>query len=200
MGIDRVYFLPQSVRESVSDYSESEYWDAQYEGGHYDFYSDYKNPNGQPLSVCDPQIDVQLSSARTRREVLDVFLPDLCGRSTRASGSDRGDHQGTFENFHAALKKILFRTATLESTERARELLQEVHHGVRTFDAQMRDIKRRSAFKVGEVAFGAACIGLTFALPSEAAQLLVSAIGAFKAKDFVSDILRVRGKGPTDQE
>lgn len=192
IGAPHIIFLPEKIVEGISDYGESDHWDEQYEREHFNFFTTYANKNGLPMSPFDPALQNRWSRDGVKPQVLRVWLPSLRDVPLKQISSLRVDEQDRFENLHATLRKLVTHTGNLTTAERTRELLQEVHDGVRNFDSQMREFKRRGKFKVGEVVFGAVCMGLTFVVPSDAAQVILSVIGAYSAKDFIQDLFRHR--------
>jgi hypothetical protein len=191
-------FVPEKVvieeSEGVDEYNRWE-WKSSSRAV-LDFSSQYTNKFGVNVSFRDPRVKAHMFETQghgaTDVSVLNVWLPQISCLPLHVLLRLRRDEHDSFERMHFALKGLVRDASSLTDEVRLKEIFQRVDYEVRTFDNQLRRIKKARCLKAYESLLGFAVMGLCMSVPSEAAKLISTFLGTYQAKELMGSLFRAR--------
>ena len=187
-------FIPEKISRVNEEWEDDDF--SQTETVTYSFKDTYKNVLGINVSLTDPHINrhifESLDCQSDELSVCNIWLPELKNIPLDILLKLRVDEQDSFERFQYSLKKLIADFSSLDSESKAKEIFQKVDYEIRTFESKFGQIKKERALKTYEAILGLSVMGLCFAVPSETAQIVSSAIGIYGGKGLFSSLFRER--------
>jgi hypothetical protein len=194
----RFSFLPEKLiveqSEGIDEYTRYECRSSSWVA--LDFLSQYKNEFGINVSFRDPRVKAHmfetLGHGVTDVSVLNVWLPQISCLPLHVMLRLRRDEHDSFERMHFALKRLVKDSNSLIGEVTLKEIFQRVDYELRTFENQLRRIKKSRSLKAYESLLGFAIMGLCMAVPSETAKLISTFLGTYQAKELIGSLFHTR--------
>jgi hypothetical protein len=190
------YFIPERIIDTVEHWEDENDWDSPIETTCFEFSTEYRNTFGVDMSFSDPAVNSHifenLQCSSNELSVINVWLPQLVNVPLDVLLRLREDESDSFTRFHFALRKLITDAGDMDSERKVKELFQLVDYEVRSFEAEMNTVRKKRALKAYEAIVGFSIMGLSLALPTPVAQIVLSVIGAYQGKEFIGYLFRER--------
>lgn len=187
-------FFPEKVINENEEWEGDGEWMTAEPVTFFDFSSLYKNRLGIEMSLSDPTINSHifenLNCTKDEISVINVWLPQIKNIPLDVLLKIREDEADSFSRFQYALRKLITAFGELDTETKAKELFQYVDYEVRLFENRMNQIRKSRLLRACETVIGASVMGLSFALPTDIAKIVLTTIGVYNAKEFISYLFR----------
>ena len=190
--LEKFYFIPSRIRANVT-YIDPYDFVQERKLTEFEFSETYSNNLGLNVSLRNPNVKNHVLES-SRFGVMNIWLPQLKNVPLELMLKLMEDEEDTFKVYQYELKRLLAEFDLNDSEKKLIELFQTVDENIRKLKIKLENIKKTATFSKIDAFIGSTVIGLTFALPEEISNMLISILGSYKLLQLKDHLFKHKEK------